>query len=106
MKSYEQKYEKTFRQRLHGNGSVWNRYEIGTDKPCVYTGPGGSSTDWICYLVPNGSTNEGGPMWNRTIPVSNRSRVNRVDPISNGSEHLLSRVNVALISCSTLVIVL
>ena len=30
------------RQRLHGIGSVWNRYEIGTDKPCVYTGPGGS----------------------------------------------------------------
>ena len=25
------------RQRLHGTGSVWNRYEIVTDKPCVYT---------------------------------------------------------------------
>ena len=31
---------------------IWNRYEIGTDKPCVYTGPGGSDTDRICYLVP------------------------------------------------------
>ena len=50
------------RQRLHGPGSVWDRYEIGTDKPCVYTGPGGSSTDWICYLEPNGSTYEGDPM--------------------------------------------
>ena len=50
------------RQRLHGTGSVWNRYEIGTDKPCVYTGPGGSGTDRICYLVLNGSTYEGCPM--------------------------------------------
>ena len=75
-----------FRQRLHGTGFLWNWYEIGTDKPCVYTGPGRSSMDRICYLVPNGSTYEGNPMWNRAIPVSNRSRVNRVDPISNGSE--------------------
>ena len=37
-------------------------------------------------------------MWNRTVPVSNRSRVNRVDPIRNGAEHIRSRVNVALIS--------
>ena len=58
-----------FRQRLHGIGSVWNRYEIDTDKPCFYTGPGGSGTDRICYLVPNGSTYEGDPLWNRTVPV-------------------------------------
>ena len=57
------------RQRLHGTGSVWNRYEIGVDKPCVYTGPGGSGTDRICYLVPSGSTYEGDPIWNRTVPV-------------------------------------
>ena len=57
------------RQRLHGTGSVWNRYEIGTDKPCIYTGPGGSGTDRICYLVPNESTYESDPMWNRTVPV-------------------------------------
>ena len=57
------------RQRLHGTGSVWNRYEIGTDKPCVCTGPDGSGTDRICYLVPNGFTNEGDPVWNRTVPV-------------------------------------
>ena len=61
------------RQRLHGTGSIWNRYEIGTDKPCVYTGPGGSGTDRICYLVPNGPTYEGDPTWNHTVPVSNRS---------------------------------
>ena len=30
------------RQRLHGTGSVWNRYEIDTGKSCLYTGPGGS----------------------------------------------------------------
>ena len=84
-------YRKELRQRSHGTGSVWNRYEIGTDKPCVYTGAGGSGTDGICYLVPNGSTSEGDPMWNRTVPVQNRSRVNRVDPIANGSEHIRSR---------------
>ena len=59
----------TLKQRLHGTGSVWNRYEIGTDKPCVYTGPGGFGTDQICYLVPNGATYEVDPMWNRTVPV-------------------------------------
>ena len=87
-----------FRQHLHETGSVWNtRYEIGTDKSCVYMGPGGSGMDRICYLVPNGSTYEGDPMWNRTVQVLNRSRVSRVDPIPNGSEHIRSRVNVALI---------
>ena len=64
-----QKSDISFRQRLHGTGSVWNRYEIGTDKPCVYMGPGGSGTDWIYYLVPNGSTYEGDPMWNRTVSI-------------------------------------
>ena len=57
-----------FRQRLRGTGSVWIRYEIGMDKPCVYMGPGGSGTDRICYLVPDGSIYEGDPMWNRTVP--------------------------------------
>ena len=63
-----------------------NRHEIGTDKPCVYTEPGGSVTDRICYLIPNGSTREGDPVWNRTVPVSNSSRVNRVDPYQSGSD--------------------
>ena len=39
----------------------------------------------ICYLVPSGSTYEGDPIWNRTVPVSNRSRVNRVDLYHSGS---------------------
>ena len=73
------------------------------DRPCVYMGPGGpggSGTDRICYLVPNGSTYEGDPIWNPTVPVSNQSRVNRVDPylvdpIPNGSEHIRSCANVA-----------
>ena len=30
----------TLRLCLHEIGSVWNRYEIRTDKPCAYTGPG------------------------------------------------------------------
>ena len=67
--SLDQLTLKCFRQRLHGTGPVWNRYKIGTDKPCVYKGPGGSGEDRICYLVPNGSTYEGDPIWNRTIPV-------------------------------------
>ena len=50
------------RQRFHGNKLFWNRYEIGTDKPCVYTGPGTFGTDRIRYLVPNGSTYEGDPI--------------------------------------------
>ena len=64
-------------------------------------GPGGSGTDRICYLVPNGPTYESDPMWNRTVPVHNRSRVNRVDSFQsgsdpNGSKHIRSRVNVAI----------
>ena len=76
----------TFRQRLHEIESIWNRYEIGSDKPCVYMGLGGSGTDRIYYLVPNDSTHEGDPVWNRTVPVSNRSRVNRMDPYHSGSD--------------------
>ena len=53
----------------------------------------------------NGSTYEGHPIWNGTVPVSNRSRVNRVHPywirtmvkpIPNGFDHIRSRLNVAL----------
>ena len=76
----------SLRHRLHWNGSVWNWHEIGTDKLCVYTGPGRSGTDRIRYLVPNGSTYEGDPIWNRTVPVSNWSCVNRVDPYHSGSD--------------------
>ena len=60
-------YNKTLGQRLHVTGSVWSWHEIGTDEPCVYTRPGGSGTDRICSLVPNGSTYEGDPMWDRTV---------------------------------------
>ena len=74
------------RQRLYRTGFVWNRYEVGTDKLCVYTGPGGSDTDRICYLVTIGSTYEGDPIRNLTVPVLNRSRVNRVDPYHCGSD--------------------
>ena len=62
-------FQQIVRQRLRGTGSVWNRYEIGTDKPCDYTGSGGTGTDRICHLAPNGSTYEGDPMRNRTVPV-------------------------------------
>ena len=61
-----------------------------------YTGPGGFSTDRIRHLVLNGSTYNGDLMWNRTVPVSNRSGVNRVDPYHSGSDRIGSCVNVAL----------
>ena len=49
-----------------------------------YTGPVGAGRGRICYLAPNGSTYEGDPIWNRTAPVLNRFRVNRVDPYHSG----------------------
>ena len=60
-------------------------------------GLSGSGTDRIYYLVPSESTYEGDPMWNRIVPVWNRSRVNRVGPIQNGSEEIESLVNVAYV---------
>ena len=73
-------------------GTGW--YEIGTNKPCAYTGPGRSGTDRICCLVGNGSTYDDDPIWNRTFPFSNRSPSNRVVPTPNGSEHIRSLINV------------
>ena len=75
-----------YRQHLHGTRSIWNRYEIGTDKLSVNTGPGESGMDRICYVVPDGSTYDGDPMWNRTITVSNRVRLSRMDPYHSGSD--------------------
>ena len=59
-----------------------NWYEQGL---CLH-GPGGSCNSRICYLEPNEFTYEGDPTSNGTVLVPNRSRVNRVDPIPNGSE--------------------
>ena len=73
-------------QCLHWTESVCNRWETGADRPHVYTEPGGSGTDQKCYLVPYGSTCEGYPTWNRTVPVSSRSRVNRIVPQRSGSD--------------------
>ena len=66
----------------------------------IGTGGGGGGSEFgppdrICYPVPHGSIYEGDPISNRTIPVSNRSHVIRVDPIPNGSAHIRSRVSVA-----------
>ena len=61
---------RTLRQCSHRTGSIWNWYEIGTGKPCVYMGSGGiSGVDRICYLVPNGSIYEVDPMWNCIVPA-------------------------------------
>ena len=59
------------RQRLNRTKSVWNRYKISTDKPCVYTGPGESGTDQTRYLVSNGSTYEVIPC--ETVPFQFRT---------------------------------
>ena len=78
------------RVRLHETGSVWNRYKIGTDKPCVYTLPGRSTLNRFSYPVPNGFTCQSNPVSNCTVPGWYSSRVNtpqfrrscpRVDPI-------------------------
>ena len=45
--------ELKLRLRLHETESVYNRYEIGTDKPCVYTRPVRSALDLLSYSVPN-----------------------------------------------------
>ena len=59
---------KHFRLRSHETGSIWNRYEIGTDKPCVYTGPGGSILDRFSCPVPNGLTFESELYCSRVLP--------------------------------------
>ena len=41
----KQLLSQTLRLCLHETVSVWNRYEIGTDRPCFYTGPGRSTPD-------------------------------------------------------------
>ena len=38
--------------------SVWRWYEIATDKPCIYAGPGRSALDRFSYSVRNGFTCE------------------------------------------------
>ena len=76
------------RLRLHKTRSVWNRYEIGTDKPCVYMGPARSAPERL--TVSNGSAGESDPVWNCTVPGWYRAREDptqfrgtraRVDPI-------------------------
>ena len=81
--------ESNIRLRLHEAGSTWNRFEIGTGKPCDYTEPDRSALDQFFYLLPNGFTCSD-PAWNCVIPIWYRVRVNptqsrqnrsRLDPI-------------------------
>ena len=37
-------------------GQLWNRYQIGTDKPCIYTKSGRLALDRFSYPAPNGFT--------------------------------------------------
>ena len=39
----------TLRPHLHEIGSKWIRTKTVRDRPCVYTGLGGSEPIWICY---------------------------------------------------------
>ena len=74
--------------------AAWNRYEIGMDKSCVYTGPGRSAPNWFSYLVPKGFTCESDQVRNFTVnftvpgwccdrvnPTQFRLTRARVDPI-------------------------
>ena len=62
--------------RLHETGSVWNRYDIGTNKPCVYTEPSRSTLGRFSYPVPNGFNCESDPVSNFSVPGWYRARVN------------------------------
>ena len=48
-------YHEILEMRLHETGSVSNRCESGTDKPCVYTEPGRSVLDRFSYRYQMGS---------------------------------------------------
>ena len=59
--------ESGFEARLHETRSVWNQYEIGIDKPSVYTTPGRSapggggaalSGDQVCMYPPANRKNK------------------------------------------------
>ena len=50
--------------------SFWNKYEFGTDKPCIYRGPDRSAVDRFSYSRPNGFTCESDPVWSCTVPAS------------------------------------
>ena len=64
------------RLRLHRTGSVWDRYQTGTHKSCIYTGPGRSALDRFSYPVPNGFTCESDLVWNCNVPGWHHARVN------------------------------
>ena len=58
---------RSLRLHLHETGSVWDRYEVDTGKPCVYTIPGRSAHDWYSYPISNGFTCESDPVY-YTVP--------------------------------------
>ena len=55
--------------RLHGIGSKTIRIDMGTDRPCVYTGPGVSVYFWICYPNTFGFTFKSRYFWIRTLSI-------------------------------------
>ena len=59
----------TVRPRLHGIGSKTIRIDMGTDRPCVYTGPGVSVYFWICYPNTFGFAFKSGYFWIRTLSI-------------------------------------
>ena len=54
----------SLRQRVNGNGSIWNRTRMGTFRPCVYTGP--LEPFQMELLAVPWSTYDVDPIWNRT----------------------------------------
>ena len=72
--SYYHRFIKNFasvspplRPRLHGIGSKTIRIDMGTDRHCVYTGPGVSVYFWICYPNTFGFAFKSGYVWIRTL---------------------------------------
>ena len=68
---------KLLRPRLHGIGSKTIRIDMGTDRPCVYTGPGVSVYFWICYPNTFGFAFKSGYFWIRTLSIPCK-RVDRI----------------------------
>ena len=72
------------RPRLHGIGSKTIRIDMGTDRPCVYTGPGVSVYFWICYPNTFGFAFKSGYFWTGLENVRQR-RQRRCQEIFKGT---------------------
>ena len=84
--------------------SIWNQYEIGTEKPCVYTGPDRSALNRFFYPVPNEFICENDPSSelcrSRVVrcpcePNTTQANLCQIGSDLNGTKPHWSRVNAA-----------